>query len=112
MNMDEKTEEKTEDKKPEETTANSDVGVSSKEEKTVVDDAKTIVKEMKEANKKKEELLDREEKLQAKKETLAALGGGSEAGQQKVVETEDEKWAKDAKERYAGTGMSPLPDEQ
>ena len=40
-----------------------------------------------------------------------ALGGDSEAGGKPKKESEDEKWAKDAKKRYAGTGMDPTPDE-
>ncbi len=39
------------------------------------------------------------------------LGGRSEGGQTAKPETEDEKWAKDAKERYEGTGMSPVEDD-
>jgi len=39
------------------------------------------------------------------------LSGVAEAGQTAKVETEDEKWAKDAKERYAGTGMDPTDDD-
>ena len=110
--MDEEIKKEAEDKKPKEAAPNTDVGVSSKKEKSNIEKIKETTEAQKLENDRKVELLDREEKLMERKEALAALGGGSEAGQQKVVETEDEKWAKDAKERYAGTGMSPLPDEQ
>ena len=56
---------------------------------------------------KEEELQTREDALKAKRD----LGGESEAGQTPKKESEDEKWAKDAKERYAGTGMDPTPDD-
>ena len=58
-------------------------------------------------NKKAEEILVRQEELHAQQ----MLGGHSQAGQAPPPkETEDEKWAKDAKERYEGTGMDPTPD--
>jgi len=49
---------------------------------------------------------DRAEAIMAKR----ALGGTSEAGQEPVKKSDDEKWAEGAKERYAGTGMDPTPD--
>ena len=60
--------------------------------------------------KKMETLLDRKEALLEREEKLAAhnmLGGTTNAGQKPVKETEEEKWAKGAKERYDGTGMDP-----
>jgi len=48
---------------------------------------------------KKQELLLAEERLQGR----AYAGSG-------VEETEDEKWAREAKLRYKGTGMDPTPN--
>ena len=40
------------------------------------------------------------------------LAGRAEAGQEAPKkETEDEKWAREAKERYKGTGLDPTPDD-
>ena len=70
-----------------------------------------------ETNKKVEELnadTERINKAIAENENAKArqrLGGVAEAGQTAKVESEDEKWAKGAKERYEGTGMNPT-DEQ
>ena len=74
---------------------------------SMINGAVLAADELKKQNDRKEALLDREEQLAAHK----ALGGTTEAGQAKKVETEDEKWAKGAKERYAGTGMSPVEDD-
>lgn len=100
----EKTEDKVEDKKP--TTEDTGEGI---QPKTIseLDRAEA-------ANKEKKELLEREEKLQVRKEKLHAIqmvGGRAEAGQVPKEETEDEKWEKDAKKRYEGTGMDPTPDD-
>ena len=49
-----------------------------------------------------------EERKKIEKATAELLvGGRSFAGQQTKQETVDEKWAREAKERYAGTGMDP-----
>ena len=50
----------------------------------------------------------REERI--KIETAAAdlmIGGRGFAGQTQKVETQDEKWAREAKVRYEGTGLDP-----
>ena len=44
-------------------------------------------------------------------EVRKSLGGDTEAGASTVEKTADEKWAEDAKGRYAGTGMDPTPDD-
>jgi len=64
--------------------------------------------ELKAANDKVEAELLRGEELKAK----VALGGKSDAGQEPKKESEDEKWEKNAKERYEGTGMDPTPDDK
>lgn len=43
-------------------------------------------------------------------EIRKSLGGDTEAGGNRIEKTADEKWAEDAKTRYAGTGMDPTPD--
>ena len=52
----------------------------------------------------------RKERLRIEKATAEMLiSGRSYAGQVTKQETEDEKWAREAKIRYAGTGMDPTP---
>lgn len=80
------------------------------EEEKPSDEADSPLDRAEASNKKKEELLEREEKLMARKEKLAAeemVGGRASAGQVAEKETEDEKWAREAKVRYEGTGMDP-----
>jgi len=72
----------------------------------VIERAREEREKLEAANKKREELLDREEQIMAKKE----LGGVTDGGQIPKVKSEDEKWAEDAKERYAGTGIDPTED--
>ena len=51
---------------------------------------------------------DRQENLEA----VRRISGRSEAGSQPPAdETSDEKWAREAKERYAGTGNDPTVDD-
>ena len=69
--------------------------------------AKQTSKELKKENDEVEKELLRKEKL----EERMALGGQTDAGQIPKKETEDEKWAKESKERYEGTGMDPTPDD-
>ena len=98
--MDEEKEKKPEEPKPAENTG------EGSEPKTTepIDNANKAAERMERANKKKEELLDREEALLVQ----ARLSGRSLAGGEKPKEeTEDEKWTREAKERYAGTGMDP-----
>ena len=69
------------------------------------------------ANKKAEEILKKSEEVLRKNEDAVAklvLGGRSYAGQSgtQPTETEDEKWAREAKVRYEGTGMDPTPSTQ
>lgn len=86
-----------------------DTGKRSKPTAAETADATNAASErMEKANEKREELIVRDEALEAKKR----LSGDAEAGGKAPEETEDEKWAKDAKERYAGTGMDPTPDKE
>ena len=73
----------------------------------VLAEAQKVNAEMKKQNEIKAKLLDREEKLLARQETLRSLGGGSQVGKEIKPETADEKWAREAKLRYAGTGYDP-----
>ena len=74
---------------------------------TAIEAATALADRIDAGNKKAEEILVRQEELHAQQ----MLGGHSQAGQTPPPkETEEEKWAKDAKERYAGTGMDPTPD--
>ena len=65
------------------------------------------------ANLKAEEILKRQQEETRKNEDAVAklaIGGRSYAGQKTApAETEDEKWAREAKLRYAGTGLDPTP---
>lgn len=75
---------------------------------TPVEEVTKNYEKLKEANDKVEAELLRKEELKAK----VALGGKSDAGQEPKKESEDEKWEKNAKERYEGTGMDPTPDDK
>jgi len=94
--MDEK---ETKEDQPEDTTEPEDEGLQS------AADAK--IEELNAASERKEKANARAEEILRVKE----VGGGSEAGQIPKAETEDEKWEKDAKKRYEGTGMDPTPDD-
>jgi len=95
-----------EDKKEEPTPT--DAGEGSKYETTpIIERAREEREKMEKATEAQKIENDRTEQIMAKR----ALGGDSEAGQTPKVESEDEKWAKDAKIRYEGTGMDPTDDE-
>ena len=78
--MDE-TKEKTEEKKPEKPTGDTEEG-NKPQTSTLIDDANSAAKRMEEANERKAELLRQEEEFAAKR----ALGGRAEAGQTPVKE--------------------------
>lgn len=74
----------------------------------------SILERVELANKKAEEIMQKQEEILKKNEDAVAklvLGGRSYAGQTSVTptETDDEKWAREAKVRYEGTGMDPTP---
>lgn len=96
-------EKKEEEKKEEgeEQTPSSTISMLERYEKTA--------KRMEEATERYNSLV----KEQAEIATRIMLGGNSEAGRpnpQPKKETEEEKWAREAEERYAGTGLSPVED--
>jgi len=81
--------ENTEETKTEtETTPNNEVGKPTEAEEEIVIKAKEVAEQKLEAEKLKAENLEREEKLLARKEALAALGGGSPAGDKPEVKEE------------------------
>lgn len=71
-----------------------------KEEK--IEEVRTARQRLKEEN----DLLEAEN---ARAESLRAesLNAGRSMMTKPVIETEDEKWAREAKERYKGTGLDP-----
>ena len=74
-------------------------GRDNSESMDIIDRSNEASERMERANKRKDELITREEKLQVQKQ----LGGGSEGGTapvRKKVETPDEKYNREAKERY------------
>ncbi len=76
--------------------------------KSPLEEARDLDKSIKEGTENMKKLLEKNEKVMAD----AAISGKGFAGQgAPKQESEDEKWAKEAKVRYAGTGMDPTPDE-
>ncbi len=77
----ENTAENSEEVKTEETTTeNSNIGAPSEEEERIVKEAKAAAETKLEAEKLKATNLEKEDALLKRKEALAALGGGSPAG--------------------------------
>jgi ribosomal protein L3 len=75
--------------------------------KSPLEEARTLDKSIKEGTAKIQKLFEKNEKIMAD----AAISGKGFAGQSPTApKTDDEKWAEDAKKRYAGTGMDPTPD--
>ena len=96
------------DERKEEESTPADTGEGDKpKENTLVDDTNLAAKRLEDATAAaKEERLAREDSYNKMK-----LGGKSEAGQEPVVKTDDDKWKEDAKERYEGTGLDPTEDD-
>ena len=73
------------------------------------------IKEIKETIEENKKLLEQiiEERRKIERTTAEILvNGRSQAGQTVKTETADEKWAREAELRYAGTGMSPVPSKK
>lgn len=99
--MDDK--QKTKGEEPGTAVEGSDGGVQP-ESSTLIEDANLAAKRVEEATKALKVQNDRREELMSQ----AILSGTAEAGgQPEPKETDDEKWAREAKVRYAGTGMDP-----
>ncbi len=78
------------------------------EGKSPLEEARALDKSIKEGSAKIQKLLEKNEKIMAD----AAISGKGFAGQGAAqIESEDAKWAREAKERYAGTGLDPTPDD-
>lgn len=103
--MDEEQEKTTEGEKTEVKPANT--GEGNKPQTTpLIDIANAAAERMEKANEETARLVARQEELEQRR----ALGGRSEAGNAPKQKTDDEKWAEEAKERYAGTGLDPTDD--
>ena len=72
---------------------------------SIFDRAEAINKKLEENIKKQGELMKSQQEIADR----IMLGGGSQAGQAIKTETAEEKWAREARIRYAGTGMDPTP---
>ena len=75
-------------------------GESKETSASVLEETKQTLKELREENDRMEELISNK-----------MLGGRSEAGEKPKKKTEAEKWAEEAKERYAGSGLDPTDDD-
>jgi len=108
---DEQEEKKAEENKSQIANANINNGISGTNEGIPpVDDHQGLIakateaaERIEKANKEMDALLRKQELLQAEQR----LQGRTYAGQATHEETPDEKWAREAKIRYAGTGMDP-----
>lgn len=75
--------------------------------KSPLEEARALDESIKKGTAEIKKLLERNEKVMAD----AMVTGKGFAGQSAPVQkTEDEKWAEDAKKRYAGTGMDPTTE--
>ena len=74
----------------------------------VTQDANAAAERLEKATAELKKENDRLAEIQAEK----ALSGDADASAPHHKETEDEKWAREAKARYAGTGMDPTPDKE
>jgi len=102
---DEKQEEKVEEDKPKAPAENSNDRVPTLEENPIKQ-AQELLEKIHAEN-----LLMIEERKRIEKATAEMLvNGRSYAGQAPKVETADEKWKREAKERYKGTGLDPTEE--
>jgi len=95
--MDETQQKETENAESQKPIENSNDGISP------IEEAKIVLAETQKA------LLEmQKERIRIEKATSEMLiNGNTRAGQMPKVETADEKWAREAKVRYAGTGLDP-----
>ena len=102
---DEQEEKKAEENKSQITTPNTNDGIPREDEGiSPIEEAKKVMEE----NKKLLEEIKSERKKIEKATAEMLINGRSYAGQAPPKpETADEKWAREAKIRYAGTGMDP-----
>lgn len=91
------------DKKPIQPTPGEE-GKEKAESKSPLEEARALDKSIKEGTAKIQKLLEKHEKILA---DVAVTGKGFAGQAPTAPKTDDEKWAEEAKERYAGTGMDP-----
>jgi hypothetical protein len=73
---------------------------------TRLEEAQRLVERMEKANEETKLLLEKAEQMRIND----LLSGEAKAGQPEAPkETTDEKWEREARERYKGTGMDPTP---
>ena len=77
------------------------------EEPSAIEQANIAAERMEKANAERKVIQKRDEKILAEMRLTGRSSGGSGGGR---AETSDEKWAREAKVRYEGTGMDPTPD--
>ena len=99
-------EENTKEIEEEKPIADSNIGDRT-EDKSPIEQAHKAAKRLEDANKETERIAKKNEKILAE----IRLSGRSSGGSGSRAETPDEKWAREAKDRYAGTGMDPTPDD-
>jgi len=90
------------EKKPEDTTDNLDEG-SELTKSQLIDKQDASTERLEKANAEKAKL----QAIDDDRDRRIAEGGTTEAGVTPHKETEDEKWKREAKVRYEGTGMDP-----
>ena len=101
------TEERAAKEKAEAAKGNGD-GISGEEKLSKLDIMTKGNEAMKKTLDERETLLKRHEEIEERER----VSGKANAGEiQEKPKTEDEKWAEGAKERYAGTGLDPTPDD-
>ena len=73
----------------------------------IIKDDSQLVREAREKLKAENDLLEAEKLRSERLRAEAILGGRSAGAIPVVVETAHDKWAREAKERYKGTGLDP-----
>jgi len=73
------------------------------ENTSLIKQANAAAERLENANKERKEIINQETEIINRK----LVSGRSEGGITPKEETADEKWAREAKVRYAGTGMDP-----
>ncbi len=97
-----------EENKQEATTAENNGERNKQEGSTLVESTNAAAERMEKANAETKELLERQELLLAQ----TRISGRATAGQTPPEpESSNEKWKREAKERYKDTGLDPTPDE-
>ena len=88
---------------PTETTTPENKGTEVQESTSIIKEANQAAERLEKATKEMKEAAKKLEDLRVESQ----FGGRSAGGQSVIQETADQKWAREAKLRYAGTGMDP-----